>query len=203
MSDSRGSVLKLGWTGRYVAFRRRVIILGAVVLAFTTLACEMGVEPASPEASEAPAGPTPTGTPGPTPTMVASRTPLGHIEPPPDTPTPTAPVLADCFQSFQFAVWQDLDGDGVWGESEPALAGVEVRPPGSFAQMWGDPFLSGADGQLTIRTWYPGLCTVQDHTFRAVPPEGYELTTPASITIATTSIDLAYEAQLGFRPVSP
>jgi len=126
-------------------------------------------------------------------------------EPPPATPTvppPTPAVMADCFLSFQAAAWQDLDGDGLWGATEPPLEGVEFRLQGMFAQVWGDPFLSGADGRLAISTWSPGECFEQDCTLSAVPPEAYEPTTPISLTLSLTPAGSVYEAQFGFRPVS-
>jgi hypothetical protein len=120
-----------------------------------------------------------------------------HIE----LPTPTPKVLADCFLSFQIAAWQDLDEDGLWDTTEPPLEGVEFRLQGTFAQMWGAPYLSKADGRLTITTWSPGRCGEQDYAITAVPPESYEPTTPASIAFSLTSVDSFYEAQFGFRAV--
>jgi hypothetical protein len=108
----------------------------------------------------------------------------------------------DCFLSFQVAAWQDLDGDGLWGASEPPLEGVEFRLQGTFGQMWGSPYLSDADGQLTITTWSPGECTDRDYAITAVPPESYEPTTPASIAFSLTAADSSYGAQFGFRAVS-
>ena len=51
-------------------------------------------------------------------------------------PKPDAEVLADCFVSFQVAAWQDLNGDGVWDESEPPLEGVTFNLQGLFAEKW-------------------------------------------------------------------
>jgi hypothetical protein len=117
-----------------------------------------------------------------------------------DTPTPQ--VLADCFLSFRVAAWQDLDGDGLWGESEPPLEGVEFLLQGMFAQIFGRPNVSDADGRLTIRTWSPGECIEQDYGITAVPPETYEPTTPVSVTFSSASVEPFYEAQFGFRAVS-
>ena len=119
----------------------------------------------------------------------------------PSTVTPAADreVLADCFLSFQVEAWQDVDKNGLWDESEPPLEGVEFRLRGAFAQIWGDPFLSGADGKLSIRTWAPGTCIEQDYGITAVPPDSYEPTTAASITFALAPGDFHYEAQFGFR----
>ena len=111
----------------------------------------------------------------------------------------TPEVLADCFISFHVVAWQDIDENGLWDTSEPPLEGVEFRLQGTFAQRWGEPFLSGADGKLSIRTWSPGQCMEQDYEITAVPPDFYEPTTPASITFTLAPGDPVYEAQFGFR----
>jgi hypothetical protein len=118
------------------------------------------------------------------------------------TLSPTSEVLADCFLSFRVAAWQDLDGDGLRDASEPPLEGVEFRLQGTFAQMWGDPYLSDADGDLTIRTWSPGSCVEQDYTITALPTESYEPTTPASVTFSLATGDSLYEGLFGFRAVT-
>ena len=115
--------------------------------------------------------------------------------------TPTPEVLADCFLSFQVAAWQDLDGNGFLDASEPPLEGIEFRLQGTFAQIWGEPFLTDADGKLTISTWSPGSCLKQDYTITALPVESYEPTTPTSLTFSLAAGDLPSEGQFGFRPV--
>jgi hypothetical protein len=136
----------------------------------------------------------------------ATPTATPRVQPPTETPipiqTPTPAVLADCFLSFQLAAWQDLDRDGVWGASEPPLEGVEFRLQGTFAQMWGDPYLSGADGRLTISTWSPGGCTERDYAITALPPASYQPTTADSVTFSLGPGDSHHEAQFGFRDVS-
>lgn len=132
---------------------------------------------------------------------------LGACGTPVPVPTPTPQVLADCFLSFHLAAWQDLDGDGLWGASEPPLAGVEFPVSGqpgwgSFGQIWGEPYLTGVDGRLTITTWSPDGCLERDLTITAVPLESYEPTTPDSVTFSLTSTDFSYEAQFGFRLAS-
>ena len=116
------------------------------------------------------------------------------------TPTPTPEIIADCFLSFKMAAWDDLNGDGVWDESEQPLAGVEFHLQGLFAQQWGpDPSPGNGEGWFSILVWSPGNCMAQEYTISAVPPEAYEPTTPSTVTFAD-SLDL--EAQFGFRAVS-
>jgi hypothetical protein len=122
--------------------------------------------------------------------------------PPIPTPSPTDAVLTDCFLSFKLAAWQDLDGDGQWGASEPPLEGVTFHLQGIFAEIWGYPYLSKADGRLTITTWSPGRCSKRNYTLTVFPPESYESTTPASVTFSLSPVDFFYEAQFGFRTVS-
>lgn len=141
------------------------------------------------------------------PFLAACGTSAPYMEPqtatatPKPTPTPTLVLLADCFLSFHVAAWQDLNGDGLWDASEPPLEGVEFRLQGAFAQIWGEPHLSEADGRLSITTWSPGRCTEQDYAITAIPPESYELTTPGSITFTLSPSDSFYAAQFGFRVV--
>lgn len=133
-------------------------------------------------------------------TMVAQTLvalPTGTLSPVSDTPV----ILADCFVTFHFAAWIDFDEDGRWDTSEPPLAGVKFSPPGRFAQVWGHPYLSEADGWLRIEVWSPGGCPAQEVTVTAVPPGSYEPTTPPSINLSLTSDDFSYEAQFGFRAV--
>lgn len=150
----------------------------------------------------------PTGTllsPTDTPASLATATPAF-----PPTPAPTSlststhalstpVVLADCFVTFHFAAWKDFDEDGLWDASEPPLAGVKFSPPGRFAQVWGHPYLTEADGWLRIEAWSPGGCPEQEVTVTAVHPESYEPTTPTSIDLSLASDDFSYEAQFGFR----
>jgi hypothetical protein len=140
----------------------------------------------------------PTGTllsPTDTPASLATSTPAF-----PPTPALSAPVvLADCFVTFHFAAWKDFDEDGLWDASEPPLAGVKFSPPGRFAQVWGHPYLTEADGWLRIEAWSPGGCPEQEVTVTAVHPESYEPTTPTSIDLSLASDDFSYDAQFGFR----
>lgn len=115
------------------------------------------------------------------------------------TPAATPAILADCFLSFHVVAWQDIDENGLWDASEPPLEGVEFHLQGTFAQIWGDPYLSGVDGKLSITTWSPDTCPKQEYAIAAVPPESYEPTTPASITFTLTPGDSFYEAQFGFH----
>jgi hypothetical protein len=116
-------------------------------------------------------------------------------------PTPAPVVLSDCFVSFHFAAWKDFDEDGLWDASEPPLAGVKFSPPGRFAQVWGHPYLTEADGWLRIEAWSPGGCPEQEVTVTAVPPVSYAPTTPTSINLSLVSDDFSYDAQFGFRAV--
>lgn len=135
-------------------------------------------------------------------TIAPTVTPLPPTGTPKPAVTPTPVVLADCFVTFHFAAWKDFNEDGLWDASEPPLAGVEFSPPAGFAQIWGYPSLSGADGRAMIDAWSPGGCPERDVTITATPPESYEPATPASITLSLTSIDSSYEVQFGFRAVS-
>jgi hypothetical protein len=125
----------------------------------------------------------------------------------PPTPAPaslstsTPVVLSDCFVSFHFAAWKDFDEDGLWDASEPPLAGVKFSPPARFAQVWGHPYLTEADGWLRIEAWSPGGCPEQEVTVTAVPPVSYEPTTPTSINLSLVSDDFSYDAQFGFSAV--
>jgi hypothetical protein len=65
--------------------------------------------------------------------------------------------------------------------------------------MWGYPYLSEADGRITITTWYPGKCTEQDYAITVVPPESYEATTPTFVTFSLTTDDFLYKAPFGFH----
>jgi hypothetical protein len=141
-------------------------------------------------------------------TMIAgtqAAMPTGTLLSPADTPAPLATttpvVLSDCFVSFHFAAWKDFDGDGLWDTSEPPLAGVKFSPPGRFAQVWGHPYLTEADGWLRIEAWSPGGCPEQEVTVTAVPPVSYAPTTPTSINLSLVSDDFSYDAQFGFRAV--
>jgi len=158
---------------------RRTALLYLSSLLFLVSSCAQGTDPITVS--------TPLKTPSP-----ASST----------TPTPNPEVLSDCFLSFQVAAWQDLDGNGLWDASEPPLEGVEFSLQGNYAQIWGKPYLSEANGQLTISTWNPGRCIEQDYTITAIPLETYEPTTPASTTFSLATGDFSYEAQFGFRAVS-
>lgn len=113
--------------------------------------------------------------------------------------TPTGVILADCSRSFHLSAWQDLDGDGLWDTSELPLADVKFELQGMFMQIWGYPYLSNADGQLTIETLTPGRCDVNDYTITAMPPESYEPTTPASVTFTNPAHEVW---QCGFRTAS-
>jgi len=130
----------------------------------------------------------------------ARSTPL-----PTSAPTSTAAaipqVMADCFISFKVAAWLDLNGDSIWDSSEPPLEGVEYQLGGMFAQKF-DPVLDSQKGEgwYSIQIWSPGECIEQDYTVTAIPPESFEATTPSSITFSGS---LPYEAQFGFRAVSP
>ena len=109
-------------------------------------------------------------------------------------------ILADCFVDFHLTAWHDLDGNGFWDPSEPALEGVIFRIDGQFASMLSKyPGISNEDGYFIIRTWAPGECAARDYTITAVPPESYEPTTPTSITFSLTPVDFSSEAQFGFH----
>ena len=131
----------------------------------------------------------------------ACGTPARPIELPiTATSTTTPEVLADCFLTFRVVAWQDIDENGMWDASELPLEGVEFRLRGPFAQRWGTPYRSGADGRLSMTTWSPGQCPDQAYAITAVPPDAYAPTTPASITFTLAPGDSFYEAQFGFRP---
>ncbi len=116
--------------------------------------------------------------------------------------TPTSDVLADCFISFEIAAWEDADGNGLRDPAEAPLEGAEFALQGAYAQIWGEPCLSDADGELIIRIWYPGGCTERDYTITAVPPDSYEFTTPSSLAVSLGPGDFTWQAQFGFRPPS-
>ena len=108
-------------------------------------------------------------------------------------------ILADCFHNFNLSTWHDLDGDRAWGKSESPLEGVEFHINGQFASVLSDyPCISNEDGKCTIRTWTSGECEPRAYKVTAIPPDSYQPTTPASITISLTSIDFSREAQFGF-----
>jgi hypothetical protein len=117
-------------------------------------------------------------------------------------PTNTTAINEDCFLVFHIGAWQDINGNGLWGSSEPPLEGVKFDLHGVFAELWGYPYLSGEDGWVTLETWSPGGCREQDFTIIAGPPVSYEPTTPASITISISTGKSPFEAQFGFRAVT-
>ncbi len=141
-------------------------------------------------------------------TMIAeTQTALPTATPLPPTATPvltaTPAALWDCWVSFHFAAWNDFDGNGQWEASETPLARVEFSPPSGFAQIYGYPYLSGADGRLTLTAWSPGGCPERNLTITVVSPASYEPTTPTSVSLPLASfLDPNYEAQFGFRAIS-
>lgn len=125
-----------------------------------------------------------------------------------DQPTLTQPILTntsvvheDCFFLFHLGAWQDIDRNGLWGASEPPLAEVRFRLDGTYAELWGYPYLTKADGWVTLQTWSPGGCPEKDFTIIADPPGSYEPTTPTSITISLATGESPFEAQFGFYAV--
>ena len=79
-------------------------------------------------------------------------------------------ILADCFVDFHLTAWHDLDGNGFWDPSEPALEGVIFRIDGQFASMLSKyPGISNEDGYFIIRTWAPGECAARDYTIPLFP----------------------------------
>ncbi len=115
--------------------------------------------------------------------------------------TPTPRGLQDCFLVFHLGAWNDVDGNGLWDASEPAIEGVQFKLKGVFAELWGYPYLTKADGWVTLETWSPGGCPAQDFTVIADPPGAYEPTTPASITVSLSLGESPFEAQFGFRVI--
>ena len=110
--------------------------------------------------------------------------------------------MADCWHSIRVAAWQDLDGDGLWGTSEPPLEGVKFDIRGPIAEIDNPNLLSKADGWLDIEVYHPGNCFVETYTITADPPDSSMPTTPTSITFTLNSDETVYEAQFGFRAVS-
>jgi hypothetical protein len=132
-------------------------------------------------------------------TLVLDSCGLGkYINPFIDTPTNV--IMADCWISFHITAWQDLNGDGLWGEYEPPLEGVKILPYGPFASITsGYPLLSKPDGQLDIGVWHPGNCYNETYTIVAYPPEVFTPTTPTSISFSIKPTESVYKAQFGFR----
>jgi hypothetical protein len=117
-------------------------------------------------------------------------------------PTSTSAVVQDCFLDFHLGAWQDMDGNGLWDPSEPPLEGVRFHLNGTYAELWGYPYLSKADGWVNLETWSPGGCPVRNFTIIADPPESYDPTTPASITISLAAGKSPFEVRFGFRAVT-
>jgi hypothetical protein len=122
------------------------------------------------------------------------------VQPTPIQPVPTntSVVLGDCFLVFHLGAWQDNDRNGLRGESEPPLEEVRFRLDGTYAELWGYPFLTKADGWVTLTTWSPGGCPAKDFSINAFPPESYEPTTPTSITVSLATGQSPFEARFGF-----
>jgi hypothetical protein len=114
-------------------------------------------------------------------------------------PTNTYAAVPDCFLSFHLGAWNDMDGNGLWGVSERPLEGIKFHLNGTFAELWGYPYLSKADGWVTLTTWSPGECPIKDFIIIADSPELYEPTTPSTITISLTSGKSPFEVQFGFH----
>jgi hypothetical protein len=114
-------------------------------------------------------------------------------------PTSTPVILGDCFLEFHIGAWQDINGNGLWDGSEPPLERVKFVLNGTFAELMGYPYLSKADGWVTLETWSPGGCPNRDFTIIAEPPVSYEPTTDKSITISISTGRSPFEAKFGFR----
>lgn len=77
--------------------------------------------------------------------------------------------------------WQDVNQDGVVDPGEPALSGMLLTITNQDQSIKLST-TSGADGIYRFDVLEPGL-----YTLTAIPPTGYELTTPASLPIFVSS----------------
>ncbi|HUM70367.1 MAG TPA: hypothetical protein PLK31_16155, partial [Chloroflexota bacterium] len=111
------------------------------------------------------------------------------------TVTPTAAVLADCFQSATARAWVDDNGDGVWDEGERPLPGVEfILDPSVYSRTTSDE-----NGMAAIFATTPGDSCPQHSSVIAISFAGYTLTTPQSLDYTAPDADYVF----GFRPESP
>lgn len=111
----------------------------------------------------------------------------------PQLATPTPEILADCFPGADVFAWLDENGNGIWDEGEPPLAGIEfyLGPTAAFSYE-----TTGEDGLAHISAWAPGECLVMQIT--AVTFTGYTLTTPQKVDYLSTNSDYRF----GFQPES-
>lgn len=131
--------------------------------------------------------PAATSTPTATPTATATSTPTAT---PTFTPSPTATPTATPPTTglIRGQVWNDLDGDGEVGESEPGIFGVEVSL-----------YLGGAlrgvvrtdlNGEYVISGLTPGSYVVKH-----APRKGLLLSTPGQVTV---NVEAGKEAVVNF-----
>jgi hypothetical protein len=117
--------------------------------------------------------------------------------------SPSPQILADCFLNFNISAWEDIDEDGLWGASEPALEGVKFNINGSFASILSEiPCTSDQVGRCSISTWAPGECLGGDFTITALPPDAYQPTTPSPLTISLVSTEFSGKAHFGFHTLA-
>ncbi len=102
--------------------------------------------------------------------------PARALAEPQQTATPT---LAPGTGGIVGVAWNDLDGDGVPDAGEPFLAGLTVTV--RSGELSGSA-ISGADGSYYLGNLQPGL-----YRLTALPPSGYQLTTPGVLDLLVSS----------------
>ncbi|MEZ4644909.1 MAG: hypothetical protein R3E31_19625 [Chloroflexota bacterium] len=110
---------------------------------------------------------------------------------PPQAPSPTAEIMADCFQTVTARAWLDVNGDGVQDEGEPPLPGIEfVLEPTVYSRTTSDE-----NGMAHIFATTPGGQCAESLSIAVSRHEGYLLTTPDHVT----NIDLDQVYAFGFQ----
>lgn len=96
---------------------------------------------------------------------------------------------ADCAWFDEVNAWVDENQNGVWDPGEEPLAGVEfiIDDVRNNYQDVGDEAISDEQGEAQLSVWLPGCPTVE-FEISAIPPEGFQPTTPERISVSKKSL---------------
>jgi len=111
-------------------------------------------------------------------------------------------TMKECQHEIRISAWQDLDGDGIWGEFELPMPGAKFNIIGPFTEITsGYPLISNELGRLDVGIWHPGSCYDETYTLYVEPSDLYSTTTTSSIIFSFTPMETVIKFQFGFRSI--